>query len=93
MNSLSEQLSPFDNIDILCEEHGIPCIGLCSNISCESKTKLLCMKCINSKKTCITKEKHELVTISELMFRFYKGEENNRTNLIKENQNMVKIIN
>ena len=93
MNSLSEQLSPFDNIDILCEEHGIPCIGLCSNISCESKTKLLCMKCIHSKKTCITKEKHELVTISELMFRFYKGEENNRTNLIKENQNMVKIIN
>ena len=27
------------------------------------------------------------------MFRFFKGEENNRTNLIKENQNMSKIIN
>ena len=93
MNSLSDQLSPFDNIDILCEEHGIPCIGLCSNISCQAKTKLLCMKCINSQKTCITKEKHELVTISEMLFRFFKGEETNRTNLIKENQNMIKIIN
>jgi len=93
MNSLSDQLSPFDNIDILCEEHGIPCIGLCSNISCQEKTKLLCMKCINSQETCITKEKHELVTISEMLFRFFKGEETNRTNLIKENQNMIKIIN
>lgn len=93
MNSLSDQLSPFDNIDILCEEHGIPCIGLCSNISCQEKTKLLCMRCINSQETCITKEKHELVTISEMLFRFFKGEETNRTNLIKENQNMIKIIN
>lgn len=93
MKSLSEQLSPFDNIDILCEEHGIPCIGLCSNIYCQTKTKLLCMKCINSQKTCITKEKHELITISELLFRFFKSEESNRDNLIKENQNMIKIIN
>ena len=93
MKSLSEQLSSFDDIDVLCEEHGIPCIGLCSNISCQEKAKLLCMKCINSQKTCITKEKHELITISEMLFRFFKKEESNRTNLIKENQNMIKIIN
>ena len=55
MESLSELLSPFDDLEIFCEEHGIPCIGLCANYICKEKVKFLCMKCIKSGQTCITK--------------------------------------
>ena len=60
METLSDLLSPFDDLELFCEEHGIPCIGLCSNYLCKDKTKFLCMKCIKSENNCITREKHEL---------------------------------
>ncbi len=92
MESISELLSPIDDLDFLCEEHGIPCIGLCSYYLCKTKTKLLCMKCIKSGNTCITKENHELVTISEILFRFLKTENQSKTNEIKKIKAMNQII-
>ena len=91
MESLSELLSPFDDLEIFCEEHGIPCIGLCANYICKEKVKFLCMKCIKSGQTCITKEKHELITLSEMLYRFFIKEENKSIDLL-EIQTMNQII-
>ena len=91
MESLSELLSPFDDLELFCEEHGIPCIGLCGNYLCKDKTKFLCMKCIKSEKTCITREKHELITLGELLYRFFIKEEN-KSNYLLEIQTMNQII-
>ena len=91
MESLSELLSPFDDFDILCEEHGLTCIGLCANYMCKDKTKFLCMKCVRSGQTCITKEKHELVTLSELLYRFFIKEQSKSIDFM-EIQNMQQII-
>ena len=93
MSSLSELFSPFDSLEIKCEIHGIPCLGLCSNSLCNSETKFLCMKCIKSGKTCITKEKHELITISELLHRFFKSEEDKNKEIIKDIIKMNYIVN
>ena len=91
MESLSELLSPFDDLELFCEEHGIPCIGLCSNYMCNEKIKFLCMKCIKSGNTCITKEKHELITLAEMLYRFFIKEENKSIDLL-EIQTMNQII-
>ena len=91
MESLSELLSPYDNLEIFCEEHGIPCIGLCSNYLCEEKVKFLCMKCVKSGQSCITKQKHELITLSEMLYRFFIKEENKSIDLL-EIQEMNQII-
>lgn len=91
MESLSEILSPLDNIELICEEHGIPCIGLCAEYFCKDKPKFLCMKCIKSNETCITKEKHELVSFSEFLYRFFIKEENKIINLIQI-QSMNKLL-
>jgi hypothetical protein len=95
MESLSQIFSPFDNLEIICEEHSIPCIGLCCNINCKERTKFFCMKCIKSGKTCITKEKHELITLSEMLYRFFLKEENNYSSIyqIQEMKQLIKDIN
>ena len=91
MESLSNLLSPFDDLEFVCEDHGIPCIGLCSNYMCKYRTKFLCMKCIKSGETCITKEKHELITLAEMLYRFFIKEENKSFDLM-EMQTMNQII-
>ena len=92
MESLSELFSPFDDLEIICEEHGLPCIGLCCNYCCKEKTKFLCMKCVKSGNTCITKERHELITLSEMLYRFFLIEENKSVNILHI-QEMEQIIN
>ena len=91
MESLSELLSPFDDLEILCEEHGIPCIGLCSDNNCKEKTRFLCMRCVKSGNTCITEKKHELITLAEMLYRFFIKEENNSIYLLNI-QTMNRII-
>ena len=91
MESLSELFSPFDDLEIICEDHGLPCIGLCCNYGCKEKTKFLCMKCVKSGKTCITKEKHELITLSEMLYRFFLIEENKSLDILQI-QEMDQII-
>ena len=83
MESISSFLSPYDDLEFICKEHGLSCIGICSNILCIEDSKLLCMKCIKSGKTCITTKKHELVTISEILYRFWVKEENKANDLLK----------
>ena len=92
MESLSEIFSPFDDLEIICEDHGLPCIGLCCDYCCKEKVKFLCMKCVKSGNTCITKEKHELITLSEMLFRFFLIEENKSVN-ISQIQEMEQIVN
>ena len=93
MELLSESLSPFDDLEFICQEHGIPCLGLCSDYLCKTKTKLLCMKCIKSGNTCITKEKHELISISEMLFRFFKTETPSKSDEIMKIKRMEQIVN
>ena len=92
MESLSEIFSPFDDLEIICEEHGLPCIGLCCNYCCKEKTKFLCMKCVKSSNTCITKERLELITLAEMLYRFFLIEENKSVNILHI-QEMEQIIN
>lgn len=84
------ELEQFDDIEFICEEHGFQCIGLCSNVQCEHNLKLFCMKCIRSGNTCITKEHHELITISEILHRFLKSENEKRSEKIQDIINMSK---
>ena len=91
MEILNQFLSPLDNIEYICDTHGIPCIGVCSYSSCKEKTKFLCIKCIKEGNTCITKEKHELVTLSEMIYRFFLKMENKSLDLLQI-QTMEKII-
>ena len=91
MENLSKFLSPLDDLELICEDHGIPCIGFCSNYKCKDKTKFFCMKCIKSGETCITKQNHELITLSEIMYRFFIKEEN-ISNIVLQVQEMEQII-
>ena len=91
METLSEIFSPFDDLEFICEDHGIPCLGLCCNYTCKERTKFLCMKCIKSGNTCITKQKHELITLSEMLYRFFIIEENKSLNILQI-QEMDQII-
>ena len=95
METLSNYLSPFDDLEFICDIHNIPCIGLCSNTSCKEKTKFLCIKCIKSGTTCITKEKHELTTLSEIIFRFFLKIDNKSFDLdqIQTMEQILKEIN
>ena len=93
MNSLTNDLSSLDDLEIYCLEHDIPCIGICSKFNCNTKSKFFCMNCIKSGKTCITTQKHELITLSEILFRFYKKESSLNSALITKIRKMGKIIN
>ena len=90
--SLTNDLSSLDDLEIYCLEHNIPCIGICSKFNCNTKSKFFCMQCIKSGKTCITLEKHELITLSEMLYRFFLIEENKSVN-ISQIQEMEQIVN
>ena len=91
MEILNQFLSPLDNIEYICDTHGIPCIGVCGSSSCKEKSKFLCIKCIKAGDTCITKQKHELVTLSEMIYRFFLKMENKSLDLLQI-QTMEKIV-
>ena len=91
MEILNQYLSPLDDIEYICDTHGIPCIGVCGSSSCKEQSKFLCIKCIKAGDTCITKQKHELVTLSEMIYRFFLKMENKSLDLLQI-QTMEKII-
>lgn len=91
MDSLSATLSPFDDIEIICPLHNIPTIGVCGEYFCQSITNFYCMKCIKSDLTCITKNHHELISLSELLYRFFVKQENKTIDLV-EISSMIEII-
>ena len=90
MELLSDSLSPFEDLEFICEEHGIPCIGFCSNYNCKDITRFLCKKCIKSGETCITKENHEIITLTEMVYKFFK--EKNKSLELKEIKALNQII-
>ena len=92
MNQLSNDLSSLDDLEIYCLEHDIPCIGICSRFNCNTKTKFFCMKCIKSGKTCITLQKHELITLSEILYRFYNNLDTINNKTIQKIKKMGKIL-
>jgi WD40 repeat protein len=92
MNSITNDLSPLDDLEIICLEHNIPCLGICSNFNCNSKVKFLCMKCIKSNNTCITLQKHELISLSEILYRFYNKLNTVDIKLIQKIQKLGKAI-
>lgn len=93
MNSLTNDLSSLDDLEIYCLEHNIPCIGICSKFNCKTNAKFFCMQCIKSGKTCITLEKHELITLSEILFRFYNKQNTVNSALLTKIKRMGKIMN
>lgn len=92
MNSITNDLSSLDDLEIICIQHNIPCLGICSNFNCNSKSKFLCMKCIKSNNTCITLQNHELISLSEILFRFYNKIKTIDNKLIHKLQKLGKAI-
>lgn len=92
MDSLSSELSSLDDLEIYCLEHNIPCLGICSQFNCNSKTKFFCMKCIKSGETCITIQKHELISLSEILYRFYNKQHTINPTIIHKIRKMGKIL-
>ena len=90
--SLTNDLSSLDDLEIYCLEHNIPCLGICSKFNCNQKTKFFCMLCIKSGKTCITTQKHELISLSEILYRFYKKEDIINSAIITKIRKMGKIM-
>ena len=50
------------------------------------------MHCIKSGKTCITTQKHELISLSEILYRFYKKEDIINSAIITKIRKMGKIM-
>ena len=90
MENLSEVLSSFDDIEITCSVHKLPAIGICAEYYCSS-SRFYCMKCIKEGITCITKENHELISLSELLYRFFIKPENKTIDL-QELNSLVEVI-
>jgi len=80
MESLNIKLSPIDEHNFNCLVHDNLFIGVCGNSLCKEK-RLICMKCIDDKETCITNEGHELITLSEFFYRFFQKQENKSLDL------------
>ena len=91
-NDLSNDLSSLDDLEIYCLEHDIPCIGICSKFNCNTKTKFFCMKCIKAGNTCITTQKHELITLSEILYRFYNKKDTINNKTLQKIKKMGKIL-
>ena len=89
MDNLSSILSKFDEIEFICPIHNLPSIGLCTEFFCPKL--FYCMKCIKSNETCITKDHHELVSFSELLYRFFFKQENKIIDLMEINSMLETI--
>lgn len=75
MDSLNSKLTPIDEYNFNCSTHNCLYIGVCGNYLCKER-RLLCMQCVKSNKTCITQEKHELISLSEFFYKFFLKQEN-----------------
>jgi hypothetical protein len=84
MESLSAIVSPLDEIDITCRTHNNPAMGVCGESKCQEK-KFFCMNCIKNDKSCVIKDKHELICLSELLYRFFTKEQSNSIDLSQIN--------
>jgi WD40 repeat protein len=90
MDSLSATLTPIDEINITCQFHETPAIGVCGNNLCKER-KFFCMKCVKANECCITLSRHELVSLSELLYRFFIKQETKAIDLVEIN-NMMEVL-
>ena len=90
MDSLSSTLTPFDDYNIKCIDHDTPSIGICGEYLCKER-KFVCMRCRTEENTCITKQNHELISLSELLYRFFLKQETKAIDLIEINSMMESL--
>jgi hypothetical protein len=90
MDVLSSTLTTFDDINIKCQTHDIPSIGVCGDYFCKER-RFLCMKCIKDIDSCINSQKHELISLSELLYRFFLKQETKAIDLVEINTMMESL--
>jgi hypothetical protein len=90
MDVLSSTLTTFDDININCQTHNIPSIGVCGDYLCKER-KFFCMKCLKENETCVNTQKHELVSLSELLYRFFLKQETKAIDLVEINNMMESL--
>jgi WD40 repeat protein len=90
MESLSSIVSPLDEMDIFCRTHNNLAMGVCGESKCQEK-KFLCMDCLKNDRSCVIKDKHELICLSELLYRFFTKEQSNSIDLSQINS-MTEIL-
>lgn len=90
MDLLSTTISTFDDMNIICATHEIPSIGVCGDYLCQER-KIFCMKCVKQEETCITSHNHELISLSELLYRFFLKQETKAIDLIEINSMMESL--
>ncbi len=79
MNSELSKLCELDDINVNCNVHNIPISGVCGEVLC-GESKFLCIKCALSAESCITAKSHELISLSELLHRFFTRKETGNIN-------------
>ena len=84
MDSFISNISRFDSFDIPCPLHNLPSIGICAEYYCPT-SRFICMKCIHSNQTCVSSKNHELISFSELLYRFFIKQENKTVDLAEIN--------
>ena len=94
MNSEFINLDNLDNLDLKCEIHEISIIGVCGDNYCPEH-RFLCMQCALDIESCIMTKRHELISLSEFIHRFFLKQEKgildiNRTKSLSD---IVKSIN
>ena len=79
MNTELSNLSDLDEIDVNCNIHNIPISGICGEVMC-GESKYMCIKCALSMESCIASRGHELISLSELLHRFFTRKETGNIN-------------
>ena len=79
MNTELSNLSDLDEIDVNCNIHNIPISGICGEVMC-GESKFMCIKCALSMESCIASRGHELISLSELLHRFFTRKETGNIN-------------
>src|SRR4051794_8290479 len=79
-------LSQLDDINMNCSQHNLPFSGICGDSLC-GEARLFCIKCALSNENCIIKNKHELISLSEILHRFFHNKEAGHLNL-----NRIKLL-
>jgi len=90
MDSLSTNLTPFDDYNIYCKDHDKPALGVCGEYLCKER-RFFCMVCVRNEDICITNQHHELISLSELLYRFFIKQETKAIDLVEINSMMESL--
>jgi hypothetical protein len=79
MNTELSKLCDLDEINVNCNVHNIPISGVCGEVLC-GESRFLCIRCAMSMDSCIASKGHELISLSELLHRFFTRKETGNIN-------------